>query len=201
MKYLMIISFSLSLLLYGCGGSGGSSTPVPADLAGFTMSDFSGTSVSRATRVDGGGKVVEEGDVINGTKSGTWVSYYPEDGRVKSVTTYVNGLKNGIHMELNNRGQIELQCGYKDDQLHGPWGKYKFGSRPEKLIDYNMGKIDGAYREYHSNGKIQKEIFYKNGVQHGTFKQYNDEEKLIMEYEYKNGEKVSGGIVTAPEEE
>ncbi|MEM8908478.1 MAG: hypothetical protein AAGD05_11575 [Bacteroidota bacterium] len=193
-----ILLFLLGISLLSCGNNNTGSAPVTADLAGYSVSDFPGGMVKKAMRTDGAGAIQEEGEILNGVKNGTWITYYTEDDRVKSITNYVNGKKNGLHMELNNRGQVELQCYYADDVLDGKWAKYKFGSRPEKEVTYKMGNFDGVYKEYHSNGKLQKEIHYKDGVQHGSFKQYNDQEQLVMEYEYDNGKKVSGGIITPP---
>lgn len=192
-----VFLFLIGITLMSCG-SKTDSTPVSADLAGFAISDYPSGNIKKALRTDGTGAVLEEGEVINGVKNGTWVTYHPEGERVKSVTNYVNGRKNGLHVELNNRGQVELQCFYSDDVLNGKWAKYKFGTRVEKEVNYKMGNFDGVYKEYHGNGKLQKEINYKDGVQHGSFKQYNDTEQLVMEYEYDNGKKVSGGIITPP---
>ncbi len=201
--YLLTVLFA-SLFLFACGGGNASqtSTAVPAtspDLAGFTVQDF-GNGIQKANKKDDSGTVVEEGELINNLKNGTWVTYHPKDSRIKSITNYINGKKNGVYLELNDRGSVDLQCYYNEDILDGKWVKYKFGSRSEKEIDYKMGQIDGFYREYHNNGKMQKEISYKNGKQDGKFRQFNDQEQVVMEYEYKNGEKISGGIVTPPAE-
>ena len=199
MKKIIFLSLSI-LILLSCGNNSSSSNsgPVSADLAGYTLIDFPGTSVQKARKVDGAGIVLEEGEVLNGTKSGTWVTYHPKENRIKTITSFINGKKNGVHMEMNNRGQVELQCFYVEDILDGKWAKYKFGSRKEKEVNYKMGKFDGIYKEFHTNGKLQKEIHYTNGIQNGPFRQYNDQAQMIMEYEYKNGEKISGGVVQVP---
>ena len=191
------------LFLFSCGNGGApatSSAPPVAGLEGFTIENVAGSSIQKATMLDGSNVLIEEGHVVDGNRTGAWTSYFPKDGRVKSVTTYLNGRKNGLYLEMNDRGSVDVQSNYVDDILHGKYVKYKFGSRMEKEINYNMGKYDGAYREYHNNGKMMKEVFYKDGVQDGTFRQFNDKEQVIMEYVYKNGEKVSGGIVTPPAE-
>jgi len=194
-----VVFICLALFIYGCGNnSSSSSTAVPADLTGFSVVDFANSPVSKAMKVNTAGNIEEEGELVNGVKNGTWVTYYPNDGRVKSVTNFVNGKKNGLHMEMTNRGQVDLQCFYADDILDGKWSKYKFGNRLEKEVNYKMGKFDGFYREYHSNGKMMREIQYKNGIKDGMFKQFNDQEQVILEYTYKNDEKVSGGVVTPP---
>ncbi len=190
------------LFLFSCenGDSPTTSAAPVAGLEGFTIENVPGTSVQKATKLDGSNILIEEGQVIDGNRTGAWTSYYSKDGRVKNVTTYLNGKKNGLYLEMNDRGSVDVQANYVNDILHGKYVKYKFGSRAEKEINYNMGQYDGAYREYHNNGKMMKEVYYKNGVQDGKFRQFNDKEQVIMEYEYKNGEKVSGGIVTPPAE-
>ncbi len=195
MKKVLLYFICISMM--SCGNNSGSA-PVSADFAGYAMIDFPGSSIKKAIKTDGAGVILEEGEVIDGVKNGTWITYHPEGERAKSITNYVNGRKNGLHLEMNNRGQVELQCFYADDVLDGKWAKYKFGSRPEKEVTYKMGNFDGVYKEYHGNGKLQKEVNYKDGVQHGSFKQYNDQEQLVMEYEYADGKKVSGGVVTPP---
>ncbi|MFK7809199.1 MAG: toxin-antitoxin system YwqK family antitoxin [Saprospiraceae bacterium] len=196
--------FYLSLLIFfvACGNQKTEPVSAPAtapDMEGFTVQDF-GNGIQKATKIGEAGVVVEEGQLVNNLKSGTWTTYFPKDTRVKTIANYINGKKNGIFLELNDRGSVNIQANYVNDILDGKWVKYKFGSRAEKEINYKMGQLDGKYKEYHSNGKLQKEISYKNGKQHGSFRQYNDKEQVVMEYEYQNGEKISGGIVTPPSE-
>jgi antitoxin component YwqK of YwqJK toxin-antitoxin module len=193
-----ILFLCLATLCISCGKNSGQMQSKPAttpNMQGFTVTDFD-NGIQKATKKDASGVVVEEGELLQNLKNGTWVTYHPKDSRIKTISNYINGKKNGVYLELNDRGSVELQCYYSNDVLDGKWVKYKFGSRPEKEIDYSMGKMNGFYREYHDNGKKQKEIAYKDGVQHGTFRHFNEEEKVVMEYEYKDGQKVSGGIVT-----
>lgn len=197
MKNLVVIISCLLIVSCNSKDSGTSSVaPSNVSLEGYEVVQYSGSDVQKATKLDGAKKMVEEGELLNNKKSGTWVTYFPESGRVKTITNYINGKKNGIYLELNDRGSAEIQCNYVDDTYHGKWIKFKYGSRMEKEINYNMGKFDGKYKEFHGNGKLMKEIEYNNGVQDGIFRQYNEEEQVVMEYNYKNGEKISGGIVT-----
>ena len=186
MKYYL---FLLPLFLLSCNANDNtSSAPAPADLNDFQVVNLPGSQVQKATRTTETGSVVEEGELLGGVKNGTWVTYYTSNNRPQSVTNFVNGKKNGLHLELNDRGQITLHCNYNNDILDGRWVKYQFGSRPEKEAFYKMGQLDGMYKEYHRNGKLLKEAQFKDGKMHGYFKQYNDEEQLVAEYEYNNGE-------------
>ncbi len=193
----------LTLFVFSCGNNASSPATAVSNspgIEGFTLENIPGSSVQRATKKDASNVLIEEGQVADGKRTGAWVTYYPKDGRVKSITSYSNGLKNGVYFEMNDRGSVNIQANYVNDILDGKWVKYKYGSKAEKEINYAMGKFNGAYREYHNNGKMMKEVMYKNGIQDGTFRQYNDKEQVIMEYVYSNGEKVSGGIVTPPAE-
>ena len=191
----------LLLCLFACEQKPAPTTAVtaPADFTGYTVQPIAGSTVQKAIRHDEIGSLAEEGMIQDGKKQGIWTTYYKDNGRVKTLTSYVNGMKNGPHLELNDRSQVTLQANYTNDQLDGRWHKFRFGSRIEKEVHYKMGIMDGYYREYHKNGKLMKEVPYTNGKIHGTFKQYNDDEALVMQYEYEMGEKVSGGIVDPPQ--
>ena len=187
MKYLSLL-FSI-LLIASCKNS----APIPADLSGFVTEDIPGSAAVKVVSKDAGNNILEEGFILDGAKHGTWVTYHP-DHKIKSMTNYIDGKRNGAHIELTNRGQIELLVNYKNDDYHGKYSKYKFG-RPQEMT-YIDGKLEGEIRIYfNSGGKLQKLITYKNGVQDGPLKFYDEEGNVTLEYVYKNGEKVSGGMV------
>ena len=175
-----------------------STAPVPADLSNFVIVDHPGGKLQKAVSADNNGLINEEGELLDGQKTGAWITYYPAEGRVKSITNYINGKKNGLHMTFNARGHTEIQCFYTNDQLNGPYMTFRNGTRKKIETSYKMGVLNGKYNEYNDrNGKILKEMTYVDGKLDGQFKQYNDEGQLVMEYQYKNGEKISGGIVTS----
>ena len=179
----------------GSSSDPGYSIPAgPVDASGYTVLDIDGTDIKRLEKRDANGILKESGETFNGLKTGTWITYNNE-GRVRTIDSYMAGKLEGIQLKLNDRGQVELQASYKGDILHGNWTKYKAGSRKEEERRYNMGKLDGVNKFYDQRGKLQKEIAYKNGVQHGLFRHYDEEGNVTLEYEYKDGEKVRGGIV------
>jgi len=190
------ILFVLStLLLVACGGTTGGGGGVTANLDGFTT-ESAGGGVSVAVKKDGEGKLLEKGYLVNGAKSGMWMTYYADKdaGRIRTIASYTNGILNGPYMELSNRGQIETEVNYMNNKYHGTITNYKFG-RPTSVKEYKNGELDGTSTDFFSDGDIQKEVNFKGGKQHGNMKWYNEDGQVTMEYEYKNGEKVSGGIV------
>lgn len=195
MKNLLSITFIFSFLIFiSCKDS---NTPKAGtgDFSQYTMTPIPGSEAQLAIMTDAGGVLLEKGIVVNGMKNGTWTTFHPGDKfMVKTSTSFVNGVKNGPHFEFNDRGQIELQANYLNDQLHGAYGKYKFG-RSTVLTEYKNGQFHGVHKEFFNSGKVQKYVEFKDGVQDGLLRYYDEEGNITLEYTYKNGEKVSGGIV------
>lgn len=196
MKSILFVLASVLMMSCGGGSTGGASGPA-ANLEGFDKEN-AGNGASYVSKKDASGNLLESGYVVNGSKSGNWMTYYSgkDAGRIKTIASYTNGILNGPYFELSTRGQIESQTDYQSNKYHGMVTTYKFG-RPLTEKMYKNGNLDGVSTDYYSDGVIQKEINFKDGKQHGTMKWFNEEGELTMEYEYKNGEKVSGGIVDA----
>ncbi len=166
----------------------------PVNAEGYTILDIEGSPVKKLEKYDANNILVESGATLNELKTGTWTTYNAER-RVKSISSYLGGKLNGVQLEFNDRGQVELQAFYKDGLLHGNWASFTNGNRKKEERVYNMGKMDGINKHYDKVGKLQKEIGFKDDLQHGSYKYYDEDGNVLMEYEYENGEKVSGGIV------
>lgn len=180
-------------ILASCGGSGSSGPAPAANLAGFITESIAGSDAELAIKKDATGGISESGVIRGGVKDGVYITYYPE-GRIKTLSNYVNGKLNGVHLELSEREQVEAKSYYLNDVLHGQTAKYKYGRATQEL-NYKNGVLDGAFTEWSDRGKLSKKGFFKNGKQDGLLQFFDEEEKLMMEYTYKDGEKVSGGIV------
>jgi antitoxin component YwqK of YwqJK toxin-antitoxin module len=194
-KHILLVSVTLFLFACNSQNTAPASVAGTADFAGFEMTPIAGSNMQKAVKKNPDGKILEEGFVENGQKTGQWTVYNDDNNLPKSIATYSNGLYNGTLIEFNKRGQIEKMISYLNNELHGMYGVYKFG-RTVETVNYNMGKMDGVYRKYFNNkDDIQQEITYKNGVLDGSYRYYNEEGKVVLEYDYKNGEKVGGGEI------
>ena len=182
----------LCIIAQGCGETKAPVVEGTGDLTGYELTAISGSDLSRAVKNENGAKA-ESGFVSNGLKQGTWLTYY-QDGRVKTIDSYVDNKLEGVRIQLDQRSQVTTQEFYSNGNYHGEKTTYKFG-RPQEIIPYSNGIIDGKVRRYYVNGKMMEEIEYKNGKQDGIYHHYNEQEQLDLKYEYKNGEKVSGGMV------
>lgn len=195
---LVVVAIGLLGWIFMKGSSDAADTSVTAEsynAAGAVLTPIPGSDLQRTETRNEQGGLVETGFLKGDLKSGTWLTYHPE-GRPKSIATYAGGKLNGLYMELNNRGQVELESFYIDGLLHGQYTAYRSGSRLLEERQYKMGKLDGVFKKYDERrSKLQQEIHYKDGTQHGPYRFYDEEGNITMEYEYKNGEKVGGGII------
>ncbi len=165
----------------------------------YILYDIPGSSIKKAERKDSTGALIETGFLDGTTRVGTWTTYFPDTGFPWKQASMVDGKYNGLYLEYTTRGQINLMANYKNNQLHGFWGKYNF-SRPEIIANYKEGKLDGIYRKYYPNKRqLQEEIQYNNGEIDGKYRFYNEKGQMVMEYDYKNGEKVGGGMLETQE--
>ena len=132
------------------------------------------------------GAVLEEGDYAYGVKEGSWITYHP-NGFVKTTISYVNGLKQGLSVELDNRGQLLESSTFHNNVLHGSYVKYN-RSRIKEKKQYSNGVLHGLTEIFYDNGEIMEESIYENGKREGIAKWYDQEGNLSIEYTYVNGE-------------
>jgi antitoxin component YwqK of YwqJK toxin-antitoxin module len=163
------------------------STEALSTLTGANEMAFEDTpGLSKVTVNDPAGAPSQSGVTKNGNKAGSWVEYHP-GGLVKSFTSYVDGKKEGMQIELNNNGQLEKRMLYHNDLLHGEYKEFKYSTLKEERY-YEKGKLEGVVKVYYDNGKIMEEGAYKNGTRDGVSKWYDQEGNVTIEYEYQNGE-------------
>lgn len=134
------------------------------------------------------GQVAEEGDLLNGQKEGTWVTYH-NSGLVASVTSYRGGKKHGFAMKADDTGSITERMFYVNDQLEGKRFLYNH-TRVKEEANYRNGKLDGERKLYYDDGKVQEEGNFKNGKRDGIAKWYDQQGSVTIQYTYKDGEKV-----------
>lgn len=193
MRSIIIVLFALFTI--SCSNNSGASGVESLD--GYIIEKIDGSNVTMAVKKNAQGEIIEKGYLHDGIRNGVWLSYYEGEhaGKIKSIASYSGGALNGPYLELSNRGQIETEVNYANNQYNGKYAVYKFG-RPQTVSTYKDNQLNGVYQEFSSRGNLQKEINYKDGKQHGMMRYYNEDGEVMVEYEYKNGEKVSGGMVT-----
>lgn len=147
-----------------------------------------GTEISKVVVKDTTGTVLLEGILKDGKREGNWVEYQ-FGGFVKSITPYVNNLKEGIYIEINSNVQLTKRIAYHNNLRHGEYKEYMYSTLKEERY-YQNDKIEGTVKVYYDTGKIMEEGNYKNGIRDGISKWYDQEGKVTIEYEYKDGQLV-----------
>ena len=200
-----VFLFGLMLVLVACGQDNGAASGAAnqqadsyqgVNIDDFELEDVPGTDWQKATKYGTDGNVVESGYFKNGKKMGPWLTYQAQSGELfpRTLSNYVDGYLNGLHMQFGQGGQVELVANYKTNNLHGKYAKFRFGRKLEEA-NYQDGKLDGVYNVYNvRDGKLSTSAEYKDGVQHGFFRTYNTDGEITTEYIYENGEKVGGGV-------
>lgn len=198
MRIILLLLFSWGLM-FSCQNNSSNATSTSSAAAGlegdYQFEDIPSSDATIASRYNPEGALLESGIMRNGMKNGTWTYYGAETDFPLKVISFVENQYNGAYMEFNDRGQAELMATYKNNMLHGPWGKFRFG-RPEMTANYVDGELDGVLREYDfRNGKLKKEASYKAGQLDGLVRDYDEEGQVMVEYMYRDGEKISGGAI------
>lgn len=177
------------------GNAAQTSDTDPFDLNSYTLESIPGSEAQAAVKKSEEGVVREMGEVLDGKRTGAWTIYGDDPVRPRKIINYVDGIRNGLYIEMNQAGYIDVITYYKDNKLHGPWAKYRFG-RPLETAEYQNGELHGTLREFQlRDGKIIKEVHYKNGKLDGSFRHFNDKGEVVLEYQYKDGEKVGEGVL------
>lgn len=160
------------------------------------------------------GQLKEKYTLQKGEYHGEYLSYYentsfnpsmnkdnnPWEGKIKTVYTYFNGQKTGVHKEFDKNeklaleeelidgvrngsykkhenGQVKEEGTYLDDKKNGEWKLYSYNGK--EVYNYSNDLKEGAYYKYHEGLIIEKGIFVKN-KRNGTFTSYNADSTILI---------------------
>ena len=148
--------------------------------------------------------------------NGKYVTRY-DNGNIKTITHYKNGIKNGEEISYYKNGSIKTKNNYKNDELDGEQflydedgnieikGNYKNGKLEGEYLIYNKGKLirkltyrnnflNGEYEDYYSNGNVKTKRYYKNGSLDGKYEEYYENGNLKLKCYYKD-DKLDGEYI------
>lgn len=162
-------------------------------------------SVGKAQRMDyvnvenhTDGKYVEEssgvritGRVLDGKKSGIWIESHANSELPHFIRQYLNGVLDGISIDIDKQGSITRQAEYKDGKLDGCVMRWGRAGRIIDIVNYKDGQKDGAAKICYDKGTVQEESNYKQGKRDGVTVWYGYNDKTqgpkIALYTYKDG--------------
>ncbi len=184
--------YLLSILALAVACSGGETTGGEyVDLPGSAVKEpyDDGSGIVKVAVYDANDAVLEQGNYHQGLRQGAYVVYHP-NGFIESVTSYVNGKKEGLYMLLDNRGQLLEEGYYHNDLLEGKYTVYN-RTRIKETRHYRQGQLNGPREKFYANGTtVMERTNYVDGTLDGVARWYDQQGNLTIEYVYKNGELV-----------
>ncbi len=107
--------------------------------------------------------------MLNGKKTGEWLTLYPE-------------------------GAVWSRCNYKDGLLDGHVINWDEDARLQTDSVYKAGKLDGLTIAWHTNGQKALETTWRSGVEEGPWKEWNASGQLLGEGNNRAG-RLDGKII------
>ena len=83
-----------------------------------------------------------------------------------------------------NDGVLRSIQKYKDGLDHGKWVFYYETGEIETVANFEMGKRVGKWKYYHENGSLRQVSYYKNGERDGTWFRLSQEGDTIWTEKY-----------------
>jgi antitoxin component YwqK of YwqJK toxin-antitoxin module len=128
-----------------------------------------------------------KGNYSNDQKDGCWTSY-ATDGKLTRIEHFKLGMRDGIAVDIDQRGYLVSESYYVNNLLEGTAKKFFYGTNLASSIDYLHGKINGKKKIYYENsaGKLTEESEYKDDMKNGVSNFYSINGDPVAEYNYVN---------------
>lgn len=114
---------------------------------------------------------------VNDKKEGKSFYYYPNGG-MKEVVHYINGKREGISKEFDNKGNPVTLLEYHNDILID---RQRINRRDEK------GMKQGRWVTYYDDDRIYIDAFYKDDMLDGQYIEYDASGKMRLSMKYVAG--------------
>ncbi|MFT4605971.1 MAG: hypothetical protein ACI9W4_002716 [Rhodothermales bacterium] len=128
--------------------------------------------------------------------TGTITERYP-DGSLKSVTTYLNGRKEGESRGFYPDGSLSFDRTYQSglkEGIHSGWWE---DGTPKFEYAFDSGEHQGSAREWFRDGSLYREFNYQAGHESGSQKMWFQDGSLRANYVVRDGRRY-GLIGTKP---
>ncbi|MBP5677209.1 MAG: hypothetical protein J6W88_01785 [Bacteroidales bacterium] len=125
------------------------------------------------------GQLMARGQYDRRNRDGRWEFFDEEGHRVKEAT-YSMGVKQGLHVVYNHKGDTAEVTNWVDNHRNGRWWK-RMGENGYITANYVQGGVEGRLVQYDDNGLLVREGYYKNGLKHGSNKLYENGQLAVEE--------------------
>jgi antitoxin component YwqK of YwqJK toxin-antitoxin module len=114
---------------------------------------------------------------------------YHSNGKIKEITEYIEGKKNGAWSYFYDTGKKEREENYQADKKHGAWKMWYNTAQLKLEGNYANDQKTGKWTTFHWNGNKESEGEYKNGLQEGTWTKWDENGEIIERATYFNGKR------------
>ncbi len=118
--------------------------------------------------------------------SGKACSYF-SSGKIHTMTTFRNGLKQGKWLVCYENGQIEKEGNIDNGKEHGTYFEYFSNGQLKYNYTYDSCKKTGIWKSWYENGTKYTERHFQNDQLHGKVLVWDENGKLAKEYHYDHG--------------
>lgn len=132
------------------------------------------------------GKLMYEGQFKDDVPFGTF-KYYYADGKLKSVTEFVQGVHKVRTTMYHENGCKASEGAYIDQQKDGEWRYYSDRDTLIKVENYKEGNRHGLWQTYSTSGVMLEESDYLNNKRNGVSKSYYLNGQVQLEANYVGG--------------
>jgi len=162
------LQFLLIIFLFGCGNS-----------TSNKEIDMNSLSMKLVKQVDG--KVLYREEPFSGK-----LVKYDSFGNIKFSSLYVNGLKEGKTIYLNE-GKITIEVVFDSGMRVGKYLEFYPNQDTMRVGFYSKGKKDSTWTRYFEDGQIESIIRYTNDSMNGKFIIYHQNGHIKTEGEHLDG--------------
>ncbi|NVK53129.1 MAG: hypothetical protein HWD85_09360 [Flavobacteriaceae bacterium] len=118
-------------------------------------------------------KTIKRGMTIDGLKEGVWIEY-DDKGNVKRIKNYKKGKLHGGHVSFYPDGSIYSFGSYTNGVSNGPSVLFFSNQNINVQDNYKNGLLNGFSNLYGKNGNLKQSFFYLNNKKEG-YQYYLDE--------------------------
>ena len=114
------------------------------------------------------------------------IKEYYENGRVKTIRTYKQGVPEGISQFYYDNGDPMFTHNYSNGNKDGLSRWYYRNGMVKYEYEYKGGLLDGMIYKYYQSGKLAAAWTYRNGKREGTTTSYNRDGSIKAEWNYRS---------------
>lgn len=123
-------------------------------------------------------------------KTGEW-KFYNEDGILKTVENYENGLRNGKSISYFASGKVLLEYTFENDLREGPWVEYFENGKIKSEGSSHAGEFDGPFSLFLPSGTPNITGSYVKGVKDNIWIHFNKDGTIKLTTKYDKGVEVA----------